>query len=152
MELKRTKYSEGNLFLIETENKNKFIGLIIRRRGRTKLLMGYFWRLTDDFTDSISLAKENPLLITLFSGLGFEIGNWKVLGKYSKWNREEWEIPYFKRIVKYTNQIVYSASKYDDNFKESFERKITKEESELLFQEVVHGYLSLENHLDMMVK
>ena len=136
------------MFIIETENKKKFLGLIIRRMGKTKVLMGYFWKLDFEVTDKISLAKSNPLLITIFSGLGFEIGNWKLIGKYPKWDREEWEVPYFKRYVEENNK--YYASRYDDNFRENTERRVTKEEADPLFWEVCYGYIALENRLDKM--
>lgn len=61
MEKKKVKYSEADLFIIETENYIKFLGLIARRKGRIKLLFGYFWQLNFDVDDSLVLNKNKAI-------------------------------------------------------------------------------------------
>lgn len=149
MKKKTINYKEGDLFLIETESSNKFLGLIIRRKGRTKLLLGGFWKLDFEITENILLDKKNVLLIGMFSGLGFEIGNWEKLGAYKFWNNKEWLFPQLKRYDPINN--IYFVDDYNDSFEVISQKKISEEEAENLYRNTVFGYLSLENHLDRII-
>lgn len=145
MEKKKIKYSEGDLFIIETENHNKFLGLIARRKGRTKLLFGYFWRLSFDINDNLILNKNDAVTATKFGGLGFELSNWQILGKYSRWKKEDWNMPEFKRYDELIDK--YYAIGYNEDFEEITKRNIPKNEADSLFKDGSHGHISLENHL-----
>ena len=149
MEKKKVKYSEGDLFSISLDNQDKYLGLIVKRKGRTKLLVGYFWRIAFDGNKNLVLNQSDATLITKFSGLGFEVGDWNLVGKYPKWNKTEWAIPKFKR---YNGLLdLYFAISYDDNLEEIFEQKITHQEAKYLFEDGSHGYISLENLLKTLI-
>lgn len=145
MNKKKVKYAEGDLFVIETENQSKFLGLLARRAGRSKLLLGYFWKLDFEIDNNLILDKNKIGLITQFSGLGFELGNWEMLGKYSKWNREDWPMPKFKKFD--ILREVFFEVQNDDNFSQISQTKITSEEADKLFAHVSRGYESLEYYL-----
>lgn len=145
MDKKKVKYSGGDLFIIETKNKTKFLGLIAKRKGKTKLLLGYFWKLNFDISHDLILDKNNVILITKFSGLGFELSNWQIVGKYSKWSEKDWQMPEFKKYDELRG--IYYAVRYNDDFEYVLERKISNEEANQLFEHGSHGYISLENEL-----
>ena len=145
MEKKKIKYSEGDLFILETENHTKFLGLLARRKGRTKSVIGYFWKLNFEVNDSLILNKKSVVTITRFSSLGFEIGTWQLLGKYKNWKREEWGIPLFCRHDDIHNK--YFAVAYNDDFECISDQRITEAEAKNLFDDGTHGYISLENYL-----
>jgi len=142
MKNKKVKYREGDLFVIELPNQVKILGLIARRMG--KLLMGYFWKYDFDFNSDTILLKNNVVLITRFSGLGFEIGDWEIIKKYSHWSFDDWSFPEFKNtgVANY-----YSVSAYDDKFNFISDRRITFEELDNYYSDSTHGYVSLENYL-----
>jgi len=100
MEKKKIKYMEGDIFIIELENKVRILGLIARRFNKTKLLLGFFWVYNFEKNDKTILKKNDVILISKFGGLGFEIGNWINLGKYTNWEKEEWNFP---AIAEYVN-------------------------------------------------
>lgn len=139
------KISEGDLFLIGKDPNNKFLGLIGRRKGRTKLLLGYFWRVQFEIDDDVQLNKDDSILISMFSALGFELGGWVVLGRYKKWEREEWGFPEFKRLDIFFKRW-YGVS-YNEKFEEIDSRNISDAEAQQLFKDGSHGYESLENRL-----
>jgi len=143
---KKVKYSEGDLFIIKLDDVNKVLGLIVRRRGRTKVLLGYFWKFDFEINDNLILDKSKAILITMYSGLGYEIGTWQILGKYGKWNRDDWEVPELSRFAEETIGL-YFADKYNDDLRSFSERRITKIEAERLYRHSLHGYISLENAL-----
>ena len=145
MEKKKVKYSEGDLFILETENHAKFLGLLARRKGRSKLLFGYFWVLNFDINDDLLLNKNKAITATKFSGLGFELGSWTIIGKYSRWNKNDWPIPEFRRYSELIDK--YYAISYNEDFEEIAMRNISEEEAKLLFKDGSHGYISLENYL-----
>lgn len=140
---KKVNYSEGDLFMIETENSNKFLGLITNRKGRTKSLIGYFWKYDSEDMSKIS-NDDNVLLATRFSGLGFEMGSWEIIGKYPNWNKGDWAIQEFKKFDELRG--VYYAVRYDE-FDYVSQRRITSKEADNLFPDGTHGYISLENYL-----
>jgi hypothetical protein len=148
MEKKKIKYSEGDIFIIETENKNKYLGLIARRKGRTKGLLGYFWRLTSIDFDNIVLDMFDVFLITKFSALGFEIGNWVHIGKYKHWVREDWVMPKFRKFEE-SNGNHYIVT-YNEDFESFNHKKVSETEANQYFPDGSHGYISLENELQRM--
>lgn len=149
MEKKKVKYSEGDLFIIETENHNKFLGLIAGRKGRTKLLLGYFWKLNFTIGENLVLKKSESITAIKFSGLGFELSNWQILGKYSRWDKNEWEMPKFKKYDELKNK--YFSVLYDKDFEFISEHCIDEEDAKHLNEDGLHGYISLENHLQRII-
>jgi hypothetical protein len=91
------------------------------------------------------LDKSNAILFSKFSGLGFEIGNWKLYGKYELWRREEWEVPKLRRYDE-LRKCFYSVN-YSDNLSNHSLQKISDKEANKLFEDGLHGYISLENFL-----
>lgn len=142
---KKQKYSEGDLFNIDLGKKGIFLGLITRRRGRTKLLSGYFWNFNNAEILKTALNPKEAVLFTKFSGLGFEIGDWKLLGKYQEWKKEEWPIPQLYRYYELSKS--YFVISYNDAIDEIKEERVSEKKAKALFEDGTHGYLSLEKCL-----
>jgi len=145
MKKKSVKYSEGDLFLIELKNDQKILGIIARRYGKTKLLLGFFWKYNFLITDDYILKKQDAILITKFGGLGFELSDWQVLGKYEHWHREDFGFPEFKRYD--TIRDTFFAVSYNESFEQTSLRPISTEQSKAFFEDGSHGHISLENYL-----
>jgi hypothetical protein len=143
---KNIKYKEGDLFLIELDNNKSFFGLIIRRQGRTKILAGYFWKMDFALSKEVILKKEDSVLFAKFSGLGFEIGNWKIMHEYYKWKKEDWPIPVLKKYDQ-LRKCYYAVTYCDNDLLNEDVKKITDKDATHLFKDGLHGYISLENEL-----
>ncbi len=144
------KYAGGDLFNINLGNKGNFLGLLTRRKGRTKLLAGYFWSYNNTLNLGTTLSPKDAILFAKFSGLGFEIGEWKLLGKYQQWDKKEWPFP---KLVRYDELSgSHLGISYDDDFNEINEEKISEKKARTLFEDGTHGYLSLENCLTEVIK
>jgi hypothetical protein len=141
---KNVKYLEGDLFQIQLSNNEKILGLIARKLN--KMLLGYFWKFDFELNQGTVLNKNSIILITQFSGLGFEIGNWKLLGKYEKWQKSDWGFPEF-RISRQSFDNNFRATTYNDTFDTISERIISSEEYNSFYEDGLHGYVSLENYL-----
>jgi hypothetical protein len=148
--VKKITYKEGDLFLIESNNKKVFLGLIIRRQGRTKILAGYFWRMEMGFKldKEIILKKEDSVLFAKFSGLGFDIGNWKILHANYQWNKVDWPIPVLKKYDQ-LRKCYYSVTYNKDILNEDV-KKITEKEAANLFEDGLRGYISLVTELSKL--
>jgi hypothetical protein len=146
MKKKKVSYGEGDLFEIVLENHKKFLGLIIRRKGTTKLFLGYFWVQPAGQQDGSVPDKSKALTAAFSSGLGFEMGTWALLGPAKDWRREDWPIPEFKRyddILK-SNFVVT----YNENLEEVSSKRTTEELAARLSKDSVYGYEALEGYLD----
>jgi len=145
MEKKKIKYMEGDIFIIELENKVRILGLIARRFNKTKLLLGYFWVYNFEINDKTILKKNNVILISKFSGLGFEIGEWRVINRYAHWNFDDWGFPELKNVD--LNNNYFTASSYDDKFNCVSVRRIALDEIVNYYEDNTRGFESLENYL-----
>ena len=146
MERNKVKYSVGDLFIIRLENGQRILGLITHRKQKTKLLAGYFWKFSSEFeVNNSELKKTKVILITKFSGLGFEVGNWSLIGKMDEWCEDNWKLPRLRKHNCLINK--YYAITYDKNLEEISEYEISQHEASTLYEDGNHGYISLENVL-----
>ncbi|WP_162794135.1 Imm26 family immunity protein [Runella rosea] len=144
--MKKVVYKEGDIFLISLGDKI-FTGLIVKRKEKSKILLGYFWPIQintgNDFLNTV--LSIPPILIRQFSGLGFDLGRWKVIGRLLEWDSNNWPVPEFKKKDFFTNN--YYAVQYDDDLEFMNERLITFKEASHLFEDGLSGFEALETRL-----
>jgi len=115
--MKKNNLQEGDLFKLPMVKDYFVIGLIVRIKGM--LMYAVFFDGKDESILEITgfdPLNEKIILRRICSALGLKNGDWKILGKTTKWNKKDWPIPLFRRKDLISGN--YSLIKYNDELKE----------------------------------
>jgi hypothetical protein len=97
------KYEEGQWFAVPLRNGGFALGIIVRGNFKTKGVLGYFfgpkYEEIPTGEETISKNKDNALLIGRFGDLGIIEGEWSLIQNGKPFNREEWPVPLFHRVL-----------------------------------------------------
>jgi hypothetical protein len=97
------KYEEGQWFAVPLRNGGYALGIIVRGNFKTKGGLGYFfgpkYEVIPTGEETYSKNKDNALLIQKFGDLGIIEGEWPLIHNSKPFNRDEWPVPLFHRVL-----------------------------------------------------
>lgn len=124
---RKAKYSIGDIFKINLNDKNLAIGVVLRANFKGSVL-GYFFLTSNKTTFDVTqldLDKSKIVMRCMFGDLGLIKGEWTVVGNISKDN-EIFKIP-IKGFYRYDDEDgKYYISQYDENLDFVSENKVSK--------------------------
>jgi hypothetical protein len=150
--MKKTKYSEGDVFVIPLRTKGYGLGLIARKNK--DILLGYFFDIKYDqipltFDSSILDEKKKIILIRQFGALGIKKGDWQIIGRVEVWERADWPVPKFFR---HTSPLKPFLITYNDDLEPIAEENCIESQREFFPKDGIAGYglieLILTDHFD----
>jgi len=113
---RRLPYTEGDWFAVPLKDYGFALGVIARASKRGKVVFGYFFGPKHPSLPALSdvehLVSRDAIMSGRFGDLGLYDGSWKILGKRSIWDRNEWPMPRFCRREELTKKLF--VVEYDD--------------------------------------
>lgn len=148
---KKFPWKEGDWVAVPLVRRGGWgVGIIVRRKGRA--IVGYFFgprRPEPPPLESvIGLRPEQAVLIANTGDLGLREKEWHLVGSQPDYARSDWPLPEFGRDDLFGS---YYAVTHDDDDPDEVlrERRISKEEYQLLHQDGVYGHVALSLGLDL---
>jgi hypothetical protein len=147
---KSKEYEAGDLITIHTK-KGFTIGLIAREY-KEKILCYFFNFCYTDLPniEDVILDNHNILFVKICSDLGVKKGQWKIIGKYKNWKKENWRIPIFIRKDLIAEE--YFQITYNDCLVEIDSKEIEYESSlENYPEDGLAGYGYIEKKIELLL-
>ena len=100
---KVVKYNEGQWFAVPLRSSGYALGIIVRGSYRTKGGLGYFfghkYEALPSGSETYLKGKDDSILICLFGDLGIIRGQWPLIQDGKPFNRDDWPVPLFHRVL-----------------------------------------------------
>jgi Immunity protein 26 len=93
----KQQYEEGDCFKVNLPKNKSAIGLVARGNSKKGGMLAYFYLdefVNENLDESIdNLKASDSIAIWKVGDLGMINGEWKVIGKRSKWDRNDFPMP-----------------------------------------------------------
>lgn len=111
-------YSEGTWFAVPLRDGGYAVGVVSRMAPRGRVLVGHFFGPRRDalplLEDVRALRPEDRVLVQRFGDLYLVEEKWPILGRDDRWQREQWPMPVFGRVVD-VDGTAWRVEYQDDN-------------------------------------
>lgn len=121
--VRRTSYSEGDLFSIPLDDAHTAL-VLTARRGPRGISLGYFFGPYSPDLDDVVITELRPDAAVLVSHFGDPLirdGTWPKVGQMPDWSHDDWSCRFFRRQVEPYGTCF--RSEYDDENPEIFMRE-----------------------------
>lgn len=102
--MKRVKYNEGDWFAVPLREGGGFgVGVIARMAPNADVLLGYFFgprRIrVPELSEVEGYRPAEAVMVRRFGALSLTRGEWPIIGSSESWERRDWPMPQFGRLV-----------------------------------------------------
>lgn len=152
----KKNYTEGSWFAVPLEPNGFAVGLAARNTPRGAGILAYFftprYTFPPDLSELSKLKPQDAIKVLQIGDLGLIKDKWKVIGKFSDWNRSDWPIPDFVRREPITNRVW--LVKYSDRNPDQVvsEKLISENQAKNLETDSLYGYEAVEKVLSKLLK
>jgi hypothetical protein len=116
--MSKLPYTEGTWFAVPLRDGGYGVGVVSRMAPKGRVLVGYFFgpkrEKLPSLDDMRGIPPEDAVLVQKFGDLYLVQGRWPILGRDDRWQREQWPMPLFGRVVE-IDGTAWSVEYQDDN-------------------------------------
>ena len=146
---KKRVFDEGDCIAVPLSDGGYAVGIVARADGKGAAVGYFFGPRYEDITQNMTARPLQPseaVFVALFGDMGIRKGQWKVLGRYPRWQRDDWPNPSFLRVDGFGGRwrVTYSES---DLCQEAEVEPITQLAAGNLPQDGAYGFVAVERVL-----